>query len=113
MNRNFLYQTLIRAARTEKVELGVPPGFEERVLAALHRVEPDESLRWWASILWKAAFSSTGFAAAVCVAAMVFMAEEERPLAVRGLGSVSEAINGDGDEIASVLIADLEEEESW
>jgi hypothetical protein len=44
---------------------------------------------------------------------MVFLAEEERPRAVRDLGSVSETINGDGDEIASVLIADLEEGESW
>ena len=47
----------------------------------------------------------------------VFMAEEERPRVVRdsgsALGSLSEAINGDGDEIASVLIADLEEGESW
>lgn len=113
MNRNILYQTLIRAARTDKVEQGIPPGFEARVLAAIHRVEPDESLRRWASILWKAAFSSAGFAAAVCVAAMVFLSEEEHPRAVRDLGSLSESINGDGDEIASVLIADLEEGESW
>jgi hypothetical protein len=113
MNRNTLHQTLIRAARAEKVAQGVPPGFEERVMAAIHRIEPDESLRRWASILWKAAFSSAGFAAAVCVAAMVFLAEEERPRVVRDLGSLSETINGDGDEIASVLIADLEEGESW
>lgn len=113
MNRNFLYQTLIRAARTEKVEQGIPCGFDARVLAAIHRVGPDESLRRWASILWKAAFSSAGFAAAVCVAAMVFLTEEERPGAVRDLASLSEAVNGDGDEIASVLIADLEEGESW
>jgi hypothetical protein len=113
MNRNTLHQTLIRAARTEKVAQGVPPGFEARVMAAIHRIEPDESLRRWASILWKAAFSSAGFAAAVCVAAMVFLAEEERPRVGRDLGSLSETINGDGDEIASVLIADLEEGESW
>lgn len=51
MNRNILYQTLIRAARTEKVEQAVPPGFEARVLSAIHRVEPNESLRRWASVL--------------------------------------------------------------
>lgn len=53
MNRNILYQTLVRAARTEKVEQGVPPGFEARVLAAIHRVEPNESLRRWASVFGK------------------------------------------------------------
>ena len=41
------------------------------------------------------------------------LAEEERPRVGRDLGSLSETINGDGDEIASVLIADLEEGESW
>ena len=113
MNRNILYQTLIRAARTEKVEQGVPPGFEARVLSAIHRVEPNESLRRWASVFWKAAFSTTGFAAAVCLVAMILFVEEERPRAVRELGSAAEAINGAGDEIASVLIEDLEEGESW
>ena len=113
MNRNILYQTLIRAARTEKVEQGVPPGFEARVLSAIHRVEPNESLRRWASVFWKAAFSTTGFAAAVCLVAMILFVEEERPRAVRELGSAAEAIHGAGDEIASVLIEDLEEGESW
>ena len=117
MNRNMLYQTLIRAARIEKVEQGVPLGFEARVLTAIHRVEPDLALRRWASVLWKAAFSSAGVAAAVCMGAMVYLAQEEGPRVVRdsgaALGSLSEAINGDGDEIASVLIADLEEGESW
>ena len=41
MNRNMLHQTLIRAARIERVKQGVPLGFEARVLAAIHRVEPD------------------------------------------------------------------------
>ena len=113
MNRNILYQTLIRAARTDKVEQEVPPGFEARVLSAIHRVEPNESLRRWASVFWKAAFSTTGFAAAVCLVAMILFVEEERPRAVRELGSVAEAIHGAGDEIASVLIEDLEEGESW
>ena len=53
MNRNILYQTLIRAARTDKVGQGVPPGFEARVLSAIHRVEPNESLRRWASVFGK------------------------------------------------------------
>jgi hypothetical protein len=44
---------------------------------------------------------------------MILFFEEERPRAVRELGSVAEAINGAGDEIASVLIEDLEEGESW
>jgi len=117
MNRNMLYQTLIRAARTEKVEQGVPFGFEARVLEAIHRVELDPVLRRWASVLWKAAFSSAGVAVAVCLAAMLFLAEDERPRVARdsgsALGSLSEPINGDGDEIASVLIADLEEGEFW
>ena len=113
MNRNILYQTLIRAARTDKVEQAVPPGFEARVLSAIHRVEPNESLRRWASVFWKAAFSTTGFAAAVCLVAMILFVEEERPRAVRELGSAAEAIHGAGDEIASVLIEDLEEGESW
>jgi hypothetical protein len=117
MNRDMLYQTLIRAARTERVEQGVPMGFEARVLEAIHRVELDPVLRRWASVLWKAAFSSAGVAAAVCLAAMLFLAEDERPRVARdsgsALGSLSEPINGDGDEIASVLIADLEEGEFW
>jgi hypothetical protein len=113
MNRNILYQTLIRAARTDKVEQGVPPGFEARVLSAIHRVEPNESLRRWASVFWKAAFSTTGFAAAVCSVAMILFVEEERPRTVRELGSVAEAMHGAGDEIALVLIEDLEEGESW
>ena len=49
--------------------------------------------------------------------AMVYLAQEEGPRVVRdsgaALGSLSEAINGDGDEIALVLIEDLEEGESW
>jgi hypothetical protein len=48
---------------------------------------------------------------------MLFLAEDERPRVARdsgsALGSLSEPINGDGDEIASVLIADLEEGEFW
>lgn len=119
MNRNTLYQTLIRAGRAEKVESDVPVGFESRVLNALERVQPDDSLREWASVLWKAAFSSAGFAVTVCLTAVFLSFDDARPwmspgsvTAVRGMVG-TESSNGAGDEIATVLIEDLEEGESW
>jgi hypothetical protein len=119
MNRNALYQTLIRAGRTEKVESVIPDGFEERVLAALNRIQPDDSLRIWVSILSKAAFSSAGIAMAVCVAALFLTVEDGRlqllrnPVAEIPSSNGTDSSNPVGDEIASVLIQDLEEGEPW
>jgi len=119
MNRNTLYQTLIRAGRAEQVESDVPIAFEARVLDALERVQPDDSLREWASVLWKAAFSSAGLAVTVFLAAVFLSLDDARPwlppssvAAVRGVIG-TESSNGPGDEIATVLIDDLEEGESW
>jgi hypothetical protein len=121
MNRNMLYQTLIRAARTEKVENGIPSGFDARVLEAIQKIEPDETLsqlRHSASVLWKAAFSCAGVAAVVCLTAVVFVIQEDgsqeyRPGGARDLGPVTEVFIGAGDEIASVLIEDLEAGDLW
>jgi hypothetical protein len=119
MNRNTLYQSLIRAGRAEKVESGVPDGFEERVLAALNRVHRDDSLRIWVSILSKAAFSSAGVAIAVCVAALFLTVEDGRvrflrnPVSAIPSSNGTDSSNAAGDEIATVLIQDLEEGEPW
>ncbi len=113
MNRNMLYQILIRAARTERVQDGVPPGFEARVMAAVRRIEPEESLRHWASVLGKAAFSSAAVAAVVCLMALRFSRDDEDPSVARDPGSAAELIHGAGDEIAGVLIEGLESGDSW
>jgi hypothetical protein len=113
MNRNMLHQTLIRAARTERVHDGVPSGFEARVMAAVRRIEPEESLRHWASVLGKAAFSSAAVAAVVCLMAMIVGHGNGGPGVARDPGSAVESIHGAGDEIAGVLIEGLESGESW
>lgn len=123
MNRNHLYQTLIRAGRAEKVDPGIPDGFEDRVLKALDRIQPDDSLRVWVSVLSKAAFSSAGVAVTVCLGALFLTVEDGRLrvlqdtlTAVRawsGTDSSNPTGNAAGDEIATVLIEDLEEGESW
>jgi hypothetical protein len=121
MNRNMLYQTLIRAARTEKVENGVPSGFDSRVLEAIQKIEPDETLsqlRHSAAVLWKAAFSCAGVAVVVCLTAVVFVVQEDRSQERRSRGlldlaPVNEVFSGAGDEIASVLIEDLEAGDLW
>jgi hypothetical protein len=57
-------------------------------------------------------------AAVVCLTAVVFVIQEDgsqeyRPGGARDLGPVTEVFNGAGDEIASVLIEDLEAGDLW
>lgn len=116
MNRNMLYQTLIRAARAEKVECEVPFGFKVKVLESVRGLSSDPTMCLWrcsAAVLWKAAYSSAGVAVAVCLTALVFGVDENRSPGPRSLPAeesvvVADVSTGAGDEIAGVLIEDLE-----
>lgn len=109
MNTDRLRQTLIRAARCERLPGGVPEGFEDRVMRAVHLRRPDDALESWASGLWRAAVSSAGFATVVGAVALAWVL-----MADPGMGRASHPVlrsegpQGAGDEVAWVLIEDLE-----
>lgn len=109
MNSDRLRRTLIRAARLERPPGGVPEGFEDRVIRAIHLRRPDDALESWATGLWRAAVSSAGFATVVGAAGLLWVLMVD-PGTSRASHPVlrSEGSQGAGDEVAWVLIEDLE-----
>ena len=109
MSGNRLHQILIRAARSESIDSGVPEGFEERVMRAVRAVRIDDPLDSWASGLGRAALSSAGFAAGVGLIAIILAFTDDGSIGPSwGVGFRSDHWPGAGDEIARVLIDDLE-----
>ena len=50
-----LMAKLIRAARAEQVSDAVPYAFEQRVMAGIRRLQPQDPWAIWSSALWRAA----------------------------------------------------------
>lgn len=109
MNSDRLRRTLIQAARCERLPGGVPEGFEDRVMRVIRLRRPDDALESWAVGLWRAAVSSAGFATVVGVVGLVWVLTVDP-----GIGRASHPVfrsegpQGAGDEVAWVLIEDLE-----